>query len=64
MGRRIGMAKRRAQTAIEYIMLVGAVIFIVIVVFMLVKANVFNSAGDVIDNVTSSTWGAIRGILK
>jgi uncharacterized protein (UPF0333 family) len=54
----------RGQTAIEYIMLIGAVVMLVVIVFIMVKGNVFGPAAGTIDNVTKSIWDGLRGVVK
>ncbi len=55
---------QKAQTAIEYIMLIGAIIFIVIVVFYLVKDKVFGGSGSTIENSSNDIVGTIRNVTR
>ncbi len=43
----------RAQTAVEYILLIGAIIFLVVILFIVVKDRIVNPAGRAIDNTSS-----------
>ncbi|MFH1106503.1 MAG: hypothetical protein V1787_01260 [Candidatus Micrarchaeota archaeon] len=40
----------KAQTAVEYILLVGAIIFLVVILFLVVKERVVNPSGRTIDD--------------
>ncbi|MFH1257302.1 MAG: hypothetical protein ABIG96_04655 [Candidatus Micrarchaeota archaeon] len=51
----------RAQTAIEYLLMVSAVIFFVIIVFMLVNSNVFSEARQRIFNTSDDIFNKLRG---
>ncbi|MFH1750161.1 MAG: hypothetical protein ABH863_00625 [Candidatus Micrarchaeota archaeon] len=56
--------KGRAQTAIEYLLLLSGVILFVVIVFLLVKVNVFGPGGGSIANVTEDIWDILRGVAK
>lgn len=43
----------RAQTAVEYILLIGAIIFLVVILFIVVKERIINPAGRNIDNTSA-----------
>ena len=51
----------KGQTAIEYLLMVASVIFFVVVVFMLVKSNVFSAAKDKIFGTSEDIFKKIRG---
>lgn len=50
----------RAQTAVEYILLIGAVILFVALIVIVLKQNVFNAAGEAIDR-TAGQLAALLG---
>lgn len=54
----------RAQTAIEYIMLVGMVIFFVIIVYMTVRSNVFGPVEDILNRTTGPIFDTLGNIGK
>ncbi|HLC47583.1 MAG TPA: hypothetical protein VJI13_00780 [Candidatus Norongarragalinales archaeon] len=54
----------KAQTAIEYILLIGSVIFLVIIVFLVVKDKVFGGSGSTISNNSGSVISSIRNVTK
>ncbi|MEK6954071.1 MAG: hypothetical protein AABX01_03625 [Candidatus Micrarchaeota archaeon] len=54
----------KAQTAIEYILLIGSVIFLVIVVFFVVKDKVFGASGSTIGNSSGTVISTIRNVTK
>lgn len=56
--------KNRAQTAIEYLLLLSAVILFVIIVFMVVRGNVMGPANNSIANVTRPIWDALRNVIR
>ncbi|MFH1258056.1 MAG: class III signal peptide-containing protein [Candidatus Micrarchaeota archaeon] len=54
----------KAQTAIEYILLIGSVIFLVIIVFFIVKDKVFGGSGSSITNNSDSISSTIRNVTR
>ncbi len=50
----------KAQTAIEYVLLVASVIFLVIIVFFVVKDRVFGGSGSSITNSSDTIISTIR----
>ncbi|MFH1751180.1 MAG: class III signal peptide-containing protein [Candidatus Micrarchaeota archaeon] len=54
----------RAQTAIEYILLIGSVIFLVIIVFFVVKDRVFGGSESSIGNSSGTVISTIRNVTK
>ncbi|HLC48374.1 MAG TPA: hypothetical protein VJI13_04840 [Candidatus Norongarragalinales archaeon] len=48
--------KDRAQTAIEYLLLLSGVILFVVIVFLMVKGNVFPKAGETIGGITNDIF--------
>ncbi|MBI5225319.1 class III signal peptide-containing protein [Candidatus Micrarchaeota archaeon] len=53
---------QKGQTSIEYIMLIAAVIFLVIVVFFVVKDKVFGSSQSTIGNNSGTIISTIRNV--
>ncbi|MEK6953441.1 MAG: class III signal peptide-containing protein [Candidatus Micrarchaeota archaeon] len=53
----------KGQTAIEYLLLISAVIMFVIIVFMMVR-GVFSEAQDGIKGPTDDIWKILRGIIS
>ncbi len=54
----------RAQTAAEYLLLVGAVIFLVVLVYIAVKQNVVDAAARAIDQASSQLAGVIGNFSR
>ncbi len=52
----------KAQTAIEYILLISGVIMLVVILLLLVRGNVFESANSSISNATRGIWDVLRGV--
>ncbi|MFH1106504.1 MAG: class III signal peptide-containing protein [Candidatus Micrarchaeota archaeon] len=52
----------RGQTAVEYLLLVGAVIFLVVIVYVSVKQNVFDAVIPEINNATDRIKDLFLGI--
>lgn len=55
---------QKGQTAIEYILLIGAVVFLVIIVFFVVKDKVFVSSGGSIANNSNTIVSQIRNVTR
>ncbi|MFH0971449.1 MAG: hypothetical protein V1835_02675 [Candidatus Micrarchaeota archaeon] len=55
---------QKGQTAIEYILLIGSVIFLVIIVYFLVKDRVFGGSGSTITNNSDTIISTIRNATK
>jgi uncharacterized protein (UPF0333 family) len=54
----------KGQTAVEYILLIGSVVFLVIIVFIVVKDKVFGDSGGTIQNNSNTIIGQIRNVTK
>ncbi len=54
----------KAQTAVEYIMLVGAVIFLVILVFLVARDRIFNTSGSNINNSSGAIASLTRNVTR
>lgn len=54
----------RAQTAVEYILLVGTAIFLVVLVMLVVRGRVMGEAGKTIDSLSAQIGDAMRAVLK
>jgi Flp pilus assembly pilin Flp len=54
----------KGQTAVEYILLIGSVVFLVIIVFVVVKDKVFGGSGGTIQNNSNTIIGQIRNVSK
>ena len=55
---------RKAQTSVEYILLVGAVIFLVVLVFLVAKDRIFNPSGKTIDNASGAIASITRNVTR
>ncbi|MFH1200707.1 MAG: hypothetical protein V1708_06600 [Candidatus Micrarchaeota archaeon] len=54
----------RAQTAVEYILLVGAVIFLVVILFLVVKDRIVNPSGHAIDTNTNAIASIYANVTR
>ncbi|MBU1197919.1 hypothetical protein KJ765_05420 [Candidatus Micrarchaeota archaeon] len=54
---------QKAQTAVEYVLLVGAVIFLVTLVYLVARDRIFNPAQHSIANTSEEIRNVTQGVL-